>query len=281
MPWLAVSLVGAVFSMLLKCLRWPIAQASILGCPWAGGCCGRVACCGSAGAALPRWACWAWAATAASEYLALQTSTPVNVTLIASSMPVWMLAVGALRDGERASRKQLLGAAFSLAGVALVLSGEVVYADEARLVPVDLFDAAGRHAVGLLFADRPRAAERRLRAALAVVGVPDGAGGVRGHVLGLLAAGGEWALRPHAHRVERLGGWRCCSFVAIGPSLIAYRCWGLGVATVGPAVASFFNNLTPLFAALLSAAVLGEAPRWYHALAFVLIAAGIVVSSRR
>jgi threonine/homoserine efflux transporter RhtA len=46
-------------------------------------------------------------------------------------------------------------------------------------------------------------------------------------------------------------------------------------------VAAFFANLTPLFAALLSIAVLGEAPRWYHALAFVLILAGIKVASPR
>ena len=69
-------------------------------------------------------------------------------------------------------------------------------------------------------------------------------------------------------------------FVAIGPGLIAYRCWGLGVARGGPALAAFFANLTPLFAALMSAAVLGEAPRWFHALAFALIVAGILVSSR-
>ena len=30
----------------------------------------------------------------AMQYLALVTSTPINVTLVASSMPVWMLAVG-------------------------------------------------------------------------------------------------------------------------------------------------------------------------------------------
>ena len=46
-------------------------------------------------------------------------------------------------------------------------------------------------------------------------------------------------------------------------------------------MAAFFANLTPLFAALLSAAVLGEAPRPYHGLAFALVVAGIVVSSRR
>ncbi|MES2941611.1 MAG: DMT family transporter, partial [Pseudomonadota bacterium] len=30
----------------------------------------------------------------ALQYLALQTSTPLNVTLVASSIPVWMLLVG-------------------------------------------------------------------------------------------------------------------------------------------------------------------------------------------
>ncbi|MCB2034998.1 MAG: EamA family transporter, partial [Ottowia sp.] len=59
------------------------------------------------------------------------------------------------------------------------------------------------------------------------------------------------------------------------------RCWGLGVQRAGPALAGFFSNLTPLFAAVLSAAFLGEPPRLFHAVAFALIVAGIVVSSRR
>jgi drug/metabolite transporter (DMT)-like permease len=53
------------------------------------------------------------------------------------------------------------------------------------------------------------------------------------------------------------------------------------VSLAGPQVAGFFVNLTPLFAALLSAAVLGELPKLYHAAAFALIVGGIVVSSRR
>ncbi|MDP3923303.1 MAG: EamA family transporter, partial [Hydrogenophaga sp.] len=70
-------------------------------------------------------------------------------------------------------------------------------------------------------------------------------------------------------------------FVAIGPSLLAYRCWGAGVGRVGPSIASFFTNLTPLFAALMSATLLGDMPRLYHAAGFALIVGGIVVSSRR
>jgi drug/metabolite transporter (DMT)-like permease len=70
-------------------------------------------------------------------------------------------------------------------------------------------------------------------------------------------------------------------FVAIGPSLIAYRCWGLGVNGAGPTVAAFFANLIPLFTALLSAAILGDPPQLFHGLAFVLIVVGILVSSAR
>ena len=68
---------------------------------------------------------------------------------------------------------------------------------------------------------------------------------------------------------------------ATAQAALAYRCWGMGVQRVGPAMASFLSNLTPLFAALLSAAFLGELPQRYQALAFVLIVGGIVVSFRR
>ena len=95
-----------------------------------------------------------------------------------------------------------------------------------------------------------------------------------------LFAGVEWAVTD-AHISW---GWPLIAallYIAIGPAVLAYRCWGMGVQRVGPAIAGFFSNLTPLFAALLSAAFLGEVPHLYHALAFLLIVSGIVVSSRR
>jgi drug/metabolite transporter (DMT)-like permease len=69
-------------------------------------------------------------------------------------------------------------------------------------------------------------------------------------------------------------------YVAVGPSVIAFRCWGIGVARAGPTMAAFFSNLSPLFAAALSVLLLGEAPHLYHGAAFALVVAGIVVSSR-
>jgi len=70
-------------------------------------------------------------------------------------------------------------------------------------------------------------------------------------------------------------------FVALGPAVLAYALWGAGVRRAGPSIGAFFVNLTPLFATLLSTAVLGEWPHAYHALAFGLIVGGIVVSARR
>jgi drug/metabolite transporter (DMT)-like permease len=58
----------------------------------------------------------------ALQYLALQTSTPLNVTLVAASTPVFMLAIGALFFKTPVRRAQWLGAALSIAGVLMVLS---------------------------------------------------------------------------------------------------------------------------------------------------------------
>jgi drug/metabolite transporter (DMT)-like permease len=96
----------------------------------------------------------------------------------------------------------------------------------------------------------------------------------------LLAAGVEQAVAPQP---IVWSPWVAALllYVAIGPSVIAFRCWGIGVAEAGPTLAAFFSNLSPLFAAALSALLVGEAPQPYHGVAFALVVAGIVISSRR
>src|SRR3989344_956422 len=93
-------------------------------------------------------------------------------------------------------------------------------------------------------------------------------------------AGVEWAM-GHTHIAW---GWpliAALAFIAVGPAVLAYRCWGVGAERAGPAVAGFFVSLSPLFAGILSAAFLGETPQLFHGVAFALIVGGIVVSSRR
>ena len=215
----------------------------------------------------------------ALQYLALKTSTPLNVTLVASSAPVMMLAIGAACFGQRITGRQIVGAFFSIAGVLVVLSrGDWAQLAQVRLVAGDVYVLVATLAWAfyswLLSQPREPGEIRNDWAAFLMAQIVFGLGWS-----GLFAAG-EWTLTDAQIR----WGWPLAAalvFVAVGPAVIAYRCWGMGVRRVGPAVAGFFSNLTPLFAALLSAAFLGELPYVYHGVAFLLIVGGIVVSSRR
>ena len=101
---------------------------------------------------------------------------------------------------------------------------------------------------------------------------------VPGLVWSGLFTAGEWAMTD-AHMVWSWPVAAVLLYVAVGPAIVAYRCWGLGVAEGGPALAAFFNNLTPLFAALLSTLVLGDSPQPYHAAAFALIVGGLLLGA--
>jgi drug/metabolite transporter (DMT)-like permease len=215
----------------------------------------------------------------AFQYLAVKTSTPINVTLVASSMPAFMLALGVAFFGQRLTRRQVIGAALSLAGVLVVLAqGELEHLAQVRFVIGDVYMLIATAAWALyswlltLPGDPPEVRSDWAAFLMAQL--------VPGVLWSALFAAGETAVTTQPI-VWGLPLAAALVFVAVGPALIAYRAWGLGVQRVGPNIAGFFSNLTPLFAALFSAAFLGQPPRLYHVLAFLLIIGGIWVSSKQ
>jgi drug/metabolite transporter (DMT)-like permease len=224
----------------------------------------------------------------ALQYLALKTSTPVNVTLVAASMPVWMLLLGRLLHGVPISRRAALGAALSITGVLVVLSrGRLDHLLSVRLVAGDgwilLASLLWAWYSWLLARPRPGAEPAAIKADWAAFLLAQMLMGLAWS--GLFAAG-EWLTLPEPPPGQGhiVWGWPLAAalvYVAVGPSLLAYRCWGAAVGRVGPAMAAIFNNLTPLFAALMSATLLREPPSPYHAVSFVLIVGGIAVSTPR
>ncbi len=286
--WAGNAIVGRALAssmppLLLNAIRWWLALAILLPLGWrALGTPERRA------QALARWKPLALLGLLgvgsynALQYLALQTSTPINVTLIAASTPLWMLLVGAVGYGVKPRAMQGLGALVSLAGVLVVLSrGQWSQLSAIRLVPGDawILLAAFAWAVYSWQLAKPPASMAGSErpdwnwAEFILLQV------IFGLVFASAAAAGEAATSTHAMRWTPLLPW-ALAYVAIGPSILAYRAWGLGVAAAGPSVAAFFSNLTPLFAAIGSAALLGEMPQPYHGLAFALIVAGIWTSSR-
>ena len=217
------------------------------------------------------------------QYLALQTSTPINVTLVASSTPVFMLGIGAVFYKQVVRKRQIFGAMMSISGVLLVLCrGDWHALANVHLVLGDVF---------VLIATACWAWYSWLLSRTQEPGL------VRGNwayflmaqiAFGLVWSGAftamEWS--GYTGLVDAHVSWSwplvaALVYVAVGPALLAYRCWGLGVQRAGPNIAGFFANLTPIFAATMSALALGELPQMYHIAAFVMIIGGIVVSSRK
>lgn len=213
-------------------------------------------------------------------YLSLQTSTPLNVTLVGSSMPVWMLAIGALFFKAPVSRTQLIGALLSVAGVLVVLSrGEWQQLAALRPVPGDLLMLLATICWSfyswLLVRTQEPAGLRADWAGFLMAQLVFGLG------WSAVFAGAEWSLSAHTH-IQWSGQLvAALVFIVLGPAILAYRSWGIGVQRAGPAIGGFFTNLTPLFTALLSAIFLREMPQLYHGLAFALTVGGIVVSAQR
>lgn len=212
-------------------------------------------------------------------YLALETSTAINVTLIGASMPIWMLFIGAVFYQTKPSVLQLLGAVISLIGVAIVLTrGDLSTLLSMQMVVGDLLImlATILWACYSWMLSRPgKSTERQWPWAQFLMAQV---------FVGLLWTGffdGFEIAAGNAHLDLNIWTASLILFVAVGPSLIAYRCWGLGVNGAGPTVAAFFANFIPLFTAILSAAMLGEPPQLFHGVAFALIVNGIVISSRK
>jgi drug/metabolite transporter (DMT)-like permease len=273
--------VGSVPPLMLNFLRWVLAGLILLPFGW------RVLRDGRAIAARWRYLLLIGLLGVGSynalQYAALVTTTPLNVTLIAASAPVCILLIGALLHGEPVTRRQVAGAVLSLGGVLLVMSrGDPGALARVHFVVGDLYVLMAVLTWSFyswLLARPPASMQGPQRpdwnwAGLLLLQT------IFGLALCAPAAGAEAALTGAG---IHWNGWVVAAllYIAIGPSVIAYRLWGLGVVQSGPAMAAFFNNLTPVFAALMSTVLLGEAPRWFHAAAFALIVGGIVVSSRR
>lgn len=209
-------------------------------------------------------------------YLALQSSTPINVTLIGASMPIWAIVIGAVIYQEKAHAKQIAGAIISLLGVAVVIvRGDIERLIEIEFVAGDLFMVLATilwGAYSWMLAHPKHSTERTWPWAeflLAQVGL--------GFCWSLVFAGTEYqlGLSYFSWNWQTLG---MIAYVIIGPSLIAYRCWGLGVNQAGATVATFFTNLIPVFTAILSTLLLQKPPELYHGIAFALILCGIILS---
>jgi drug/metabolite transporter (DMT)-like permease len=208
------------------------------------------------------------------QYVALQTSTALNATLIGASAPVASLLIGALFFSARVSGRQAVGAALSIAGVLLV----VARGDPSRLLLFDFAHGDLIMLVATLLWSVYTWLLRRRRPPLPITPFLTVQIGL-GALMILPACLLEFALTQRAPQATP-GNLAALVYVVLLPSIVAYYCWDRGVARAGAVLPMYFVNLTPVFAAVLATAFLGESIGLHHVAGGVLILGGIHLANR-
>lgn len=206
-------------------------------------------------------------------YLAAHETTAVNIGILQGAMPVLVLIGSVVLFGTKIGGLQVAGVAITIAGVVLVVGRgnlsvlaalDVNQGDFLMLLASFMYAA---YALGLR--NRPQVSPLAL--------------------LTVISAAAAIATLPLAVAEGLIGrtiwpgpeGWAVVAYVTVFPSVMAQLFFIKGVGLIGPARAGVFINLVPVFAAILGVAILGEAFRWYHMGALVLVLSGIWLAERR
>ncbi|OIQ99842.1 putative DMT superfamily transporter inner membrane protein [mine drainage metagenome] len=208
------------------------------------------------------------------QYVALHTTSPLNVSLITSAAPVFILLIGAVFYREPIGAGSWWGAALSVGGVIVVVTkGQLTHLLQLTLAPGDLLMLLAVFLWGFYTWELRR---RPLGLSPFVSLSAQMAWGTL--FIAPFAAYEHWVLGESTH-------WGApvvlsIAYAAVLASLLAYVCWGTAVARTGAQIPAYFGNLAPVFAALLSYLFLHEGIALYHLFGAALIFAGIHVALR-
>lgn len=210
----------------------------------------------------------------APVYIAGQTTTATNISLIYAAAPVLIVLYGRLFWRERVSAIQALGVAISLSGVvAVIAKGDPGALLHLHFTAGDLWivlAANGWAFYSLLLRHRASGLTPFARFS----------GICTGGVVSMLPF---YALEMAAGQVADLSVRTVATvvFLAIIPGLASYLVYGRLVAVFGAGRAGMVLYLTPLYNAALAALLLGERLEPYHLLGIALVLPGIWLATRR
>lgn len=206
-------------------------------------------------------------------YLAAQHTTAINITLISSAVPAVILFFAWALLGNPVTKLSLAGISISFFGVLYIISkGEISVLLNLSLNRGDLLMVCGVAAWALYSVllrkfkvDLPPLCFLWVQIA---IGTP--------FILPFYL----WEVWDIPHFAFSGGNIAVLAYVAILPSLVAYRGWNHGVHTVGPAKASMFIYLLPVFTAILAVIFLSEQLHGFHLTGGLLVISGLVLANR-
>jgi drug/metabolite transporter (DMT)-like permease len=209
----------------------------------------------------------------AMQFVGLQLTTALNVSVMNSLGPVFIAAASAAMFRDRLTGGQLAGIVISLLGVLAIISklDPAVFSDFSfnigdiivflNMVLWAVYSASLRW--------RPKIHPLSFMFMFALIS------GVVMFPTSVWEYSTGFVLRP------TLLTFSAIAFVTVFSTIVAFVSWARGVELIGPNRAGVFLHLIPIYSALLTGALLGEPLRFYHVVGFVLILLGVWCAARR
>jgi drug/metabolite transporter (DMT)-like permease len=209
----------------------------------------------------------------ALSYWALQYTEALNALLIQSAGPLFVALWALILFGIRLTAAQLLGIAISLAGVlTIILHGDLAALAGVAFNKGDVMFATALVSFGLYSALMTR---RPVTHPLSLIVVTTGLGALMMLPFAIWEMAVGTRLRFDALSMATL------AYATIFPSALAYLFFNRGIALIGPNRAAPFFHLVPVFGSAMAILFLGEQPRLFHLVGYVLVLAGVIIASRR
>jgi drug/metabolite transporter (DMT)-like permease len=209
----------------------------------------------------------------ALSYRALQFTQALNALLIQSSGPLFVALWSLALFGVRLTFAQLAGIAISLSGVlTIILRGDPGALASIQFNKGDVMFGGALLAFGLYSALMPR---RPKTHQLSLIVFTTGCGALLLLPFAVWEYSAGFRLQFDALTVATL------IYVVIFPSTLAYLFFNRGIALIGPNRAAPFLHLVPVFGSAMAILLLGEQPRLFHLVGYLLVLAGVVIASRQ
>ncbi len=206
-------------------------------------------------------------------YMAVQTTSAVNVGLITSLFPVCIALFSWLILKIRVSPVQMLGMLISFTGIILV----IVHGDLSTIATLEFVDGDLWMVIGIicgsiypvLLHDKPDI--HPLSLLMIII------------LLGMLVSLPLYLIDLLQGRYIHLNGSVVTGllYISLFPSILAYMLWNRGIEMVGANRAGLYLNLIPILTAIMAALFLGESLSWYHFAGLFLVICGMLFFNLR
>ncbi len=213
--------------------------------------------------------------------LALYWLDAAEAAIIAYTMPVWAMLMAWPLLGERPTLPRIIGLVSGLAGVVLLMLGPLL-AGYAASSPLPWLDGKLPGLIAILVTAMMFAggAVFTKRAPVAMAPVPLVAWQI---VIGMVPVAVMAAvLEPRVAPAEITWlGWGCLLYVGVIAQAVAYLAWFQALKRLPASTATIGSLLAPVIGVLGSGVILGEPLGIRHAVALVLVLAGMLLATRK